>query len=325
MSVARADIRYIRRYKPAELRRAPRGRLIVSTRAAVVCFVLAGAALQHIMAVASPEQAPAPLVVTAPPALPVRAAATVSAPHPAAAAPTYALLHSAGAASAHASPHSAVKALPPTPMLPAASNKPPSRPSVVKRASIVPVSGGARALSALLPPIGAAGDLRRMAMAANPEGNIMHVPSVSVQAIRAALSAAGSPAAAARYADHKDAAEYIWDAGRVLGVDPAVLMAIFKNESLFGTRGMARLTNSVGNIRPLAGQPSLDGYRLYASWEQGIDSCYLLLRRYALGGATTLAQAIPTWAPASDNNDPQAYTSAALSIMGDLHAASVAP
>lgn len=153
----------------------------------------------------------------------------------------------------------------------------------------------------------------------------MHVPSVSVAAIRSALAAAGSPALGASYADGKDAAEYIWDAGRVLGVDPAVVMAIFHHESVFGTQGMARLTNSVGNIRPLAGQPSLDGYRLYRSWQEGVDDCYRLLRSYAQHGAATVPQAIPVWAPPSDNNDDSAYISSVLSTMGSLYSASAKP
>ena len=151
----------------------------------------------------------------------------------------------------------------------------------------------------------------------------MHVPSVSVSAIRAALWAAGSPATRARYADHKDAAEYIWDSGRILGVDPAVVMAIFRHESVYGTSGMARLTRSVGNIRPLDGQPQLDGYRLYRSWQEGIDDCFRLLRSYARHGATTIPQAIPVWAPPSDNNDDSAYISGVLDTMGSLYMASV--
>ncbi len=172
------------------------------------------------------------------------------------------------------------------------------------------------------PSTGAAGDARRVAMEANPEGAIMHAPSVSVAAIRATLRAVGSPVLDATYADRKDAAEYIWDSGRVLGVDPAVVMSIFRHESLFGTRGMARQTLSVGNIRPLAGQPQLDGYRLYASWQQGIDDCYRLLRSYVRDGATTMPQAIPVWAPPTDNNDDGAYISSVMATMRDLWQAS---
>ena len=174
----------------------------------------------------------------------------------------------------------------------------------------------------MMPPVGTAGDALRVALAPNPQGAIMHVPSVSVAAIRATLRQAGSPALDAAYADDKDVAEYIWDAGRVLGVDPAVVMALFWHESKFGTRGVARLTNSVGNIRPLAGQPALGGYRLYHSWEQGIDDCYRLLLSYARHGAATVPLAIPVWAPPTDHNDVHAYIASVLGTMGTLYAQS---
>jgi hypothetical protein len=176
--------------------------------------------------------------------------------------------------------------------------------------------------SRLLPPVGAAGDALRMALAPNPQGAIRHVPSVSVGAIRAALRQVGSPALHASYADGKDVAEYIWDAGRVLDVDPAVVIAVFWHESKFGTRGVARLTHSVGNIRPLPGQSALDGYRLYHSWQEGIDDCYRLLLSYARHGAATITVAIPVWAPPVDHNDVAAYIASVRSTMGALYAQS---
>jgi hypothetical protein len=180
-----------------------------------------------------------------------------------------------------------------------------------------------RAQSAVLPAIGPAGDVLRSAMAPNLDGQIMHVPSVSVTEIRSALTADQSPILATSYADNKDAAEYIWDSGRVLDVDPAVLMAMFRYESAYGTRGVAQITQSVGNIRPLSGQPSYQGYRSYASWQEGIDDCYRLLLHYARHGAPTVADAIPTWAPADDNNDPSAYVAGVMQIMTELYQGSI--
>jgi hypothetical protein len=181
-----------------------------------------------------------------------------------------------------------------------------------------------RSLSAVLPEVGPGGDDQRTALSPNIDGQILHAPSVSVAEIRAALNAVQSPILSTSYADNKDAAEYIWDAGRVLGVDPAVLLAIFRYESAFGTRGVARITQSVGNIRPLAGQPSYQGYRSYGSWQEGIDDCYRLLLQYARQGATTVGDAIPTWAPADDNNDPAAYVAGVMQIMTELYQGSIA-
>lgn len=304
MAIARMEPVYTRRYSPAGLRGAPvERRFRTPRRALAVGCLLAGGALQHVLATMPAEPQPAPLAV----------AGLVSAPAAAA--------HSSGVVAqpvrVQAAAAGTARVAAPPRHRPLAAARP--APSAARRPA---VSVRALHVSALLPPPGASGDAARTAMLANPQGVIRHLPSVSVAAIRAALRAAGSPLLDTTYADGKDAAEYLWDSGRVLGIDPAVVMAIFKYESAYGTRGVARLTYSVGNIRPLAGQPSFEGYRLYSSWEEGIDDCYRLLRRYAGAGADSVSLAIPTWAPAGDNNDPGAYVDAVLNIMSSLYSAS---
>jgi len=306
MAIARIDPAYARRYTPAVARRAALERprpAVFSRHSLVLGLVVAGALLQH--ALVSMPLEPQPV---RPGFLSPSAALAAPAPRPAQA-PTRAITA--------ASTTSNIKAI-------TARRLPAVLPSAGSRVALPAPTQASKLskLSVVLPPVGAFGDAHRLALAANLDGAIMHAPSVSVAAIRAALQAAGSPALDAAYADHKDAAEYIWDSGRVLGVDPAVVMAIFQHESAFGTRGMARQTQSVGNIRPLPGQPQLNGYRLYASWQQGIDDCYRLLRSYAANGAGTIPQAIPVWAPPSDNNDDSAYIASVLDTMSALYAAS---
>lgn len=301
MAVARVEPAYVRRYHPQDLRDRPvERRTRTPYRAIAIGVILAGGLVQHVLATAAAEPQPTPLAATL--SVPAAAAAP-SLGHPVAH-PAMRQTRVAGFLRSVAT-HSPAR-IPPSP--------------AIKGHPLTVVS--MRRQSPLLPPVGAAGDARRAAMAANPQGAIMHVPSVSVAAIRSTLQAAGSPALGASYADRKDAAEYMWDAGRVLGVDPAVVMAIFHHESVLGTQGMARFTNSVGNIRPLAGQPSFNGYRLYASWQEGIDDCYRLLRSYARNGAATIPQAIPVWAPPTDSNDDSAYIASVLSTMSSLYASS---
>lgn len=301
MAVAHLEPARVRRYNPDALRGKPMERRVrAPKRGLVVGAILAGGMLQHVLATLPAEPQPAPLAIIIPAAAPPISAAVTSAPHvsvtPArSVAGLHALAPRSGAPAAHLvtrKPH-----------------------------AILPPRHG----SPLLPPVGPAGDTFRIAIASNPQGAILHLPSVSVAAMRRALRSAGSPALGASYADHKDAAEYMWDAGRVLGVDPAVLMGIFRQESVFGTRGMAPSTFSVGNIRPLDGQPALNGYRLYRSWQEGIDDCYRLLRQYGRNGANSISLAIPVWAPPADNNDDSAYIASVLSTMNDLHAASAIP
>ena len=301
MAVARIAP-YARQYTPPALlrergARRPRPRLSLRTLALVT--IVGGWYLQHALVSMPLEAQPAPLALP-----PLSGATTMVArrtvPH---------FRHSV----APQRVRSAGASLPP-PLAKVAANQ--------KSRQVLALTISPRHAGIVLPPVGIIGDAARKALAPNPLGLIVHAPSVSVGAIRAALQAAGSPILQATYADHKDAAEYVWDSGRVLGVDPAVVMAIFHHESVYGTRGMAVLTHSVGNIRPLLGQPSLDGYRYYSSWEQGIDDCFRLLISYARHGAGTIPQAIPVWAPPSDNNDDGAYIASVLQTMGDLYAAS---
>ncbi len=315
MAVARVDPVQVRQYNPGALqtsvtRRTPR--IPVRTTAAGV--IVLGTVLQRLLVAAPVEPVPAGatagavqpgqglqvagLALSAPPhvaaGLPAASKVRVAVPHQAQA--------HASAAPAHLTHGSAVQ---------------------VHRTQLLAQTPPRRLSSSLLPAIGPAGDVQRTAMAPNLEGLILHVPSVSVAEIRSALTAAHSPILSTSYADNKDAAEYIWDSGRVLGVDPAIVMAIFRYESAYGTRGVAQITQSVGNIRPLAGQPSYQGYRSYGSWQEGIDDCYRLLLQYARHGAATVADAIPTWAPADDNNDPGAYVAGVMQIMTDLYQRSI--
>lgn len=283
-------------------------------RYVAVGLIAGGAALQHLLATLPTEPQPIPLAVTV---------ATLANNQ-------YSVVKLTAPVGHHtvrqpaAAPQIQVAAYHSSKVAQVAATAVPHKVQVIVQHNQLPaaVSHAARQLSPLLPAPGTAGDLQRRAFGVNVTGELLHLPSISVAAIRQALSANGSPILNEQFADGKDAAEYIWDAGRVLGIDPAVLMGIFKHESQYGTLGVAVHTHSVGNIRPLAGQPDWHGYRLYASWQQGIDDCYRLLRQYALHGATTVDQAIPVWAPPTDSNDDTSYISSVMATMSYLNAAS---
>lgn len=178
-----------------------------------------------------------------------------------------------------------------------------------------------------LPPPGPCGDRWRVPERPNPAGLLAAPPSVSAHGIWRALWAAGSPLAddGPRRA-HETYAEYLWDRGAALGIDPAVVMAIFREESGYGTQGMAVLTHNLGNSRPDVGQQAVCGgdgcYGYEASWFDGIDGIYSLLRRYRGQGYTTLDQIIAVWAPPSDGNNDLAYLAGVHQTMETLYAAS---
>lgn len=131
--------------------------------------------------------------------------------------------------------------------------------------------------------------------------DVRHTPSINVATIRSILQKYNSPAVGS--------AESIYNLGVEYGIDPALCLAFFVNESTAGTAGVARVTKSVGNIRTTAGYIDYQGYRKYDTWEQGIEDWYRLIRDLYIAewGLTTVDQIIPVYAPSSDGNNPDHY------------------
>jgi hypothetical protein len=158
----------------------------------------------------------------------------------------------------------------------------------------------------------------------NPEGWIDHRPSVTQQQVAHALFDAGSPLAGSwPRRDKYDYAEYIWNAGRALGIDPAVFLGFFHHESGYGLAGMATVTHSPGNLRcynsSLPGSYCDNvngGYEAYQTWFDGIDGMYALLWHYGhVLGLRHVDQVVPVWAPNSDGNNDSAYIQGVLDTM----------
>jgi Mannosyl-glycoprotein endo-beta-N-acetylglucosaminidase len=122
----------------------------------------------------------------------------------------------------------------------------------------------------------------------------------------AVLKAAGSPAASSAAAAYRAAVDH--------GVDPTVLLAVFRKESTFGRFGRAAHNRSWGNLRGGKTYP-LDsgGFRIYPTWEAGAADCARLLAIYGRnqirpGVNTSTVQRFPyVWAPSSDGNAPDRY------------------
>ncbi|HVC78888.1 MAG TPA: glucosaminidase domain-containing protein [Chloroflexota bacterium] len=126
-------------------------------------------------------------------------------------------------------------------------------------------------------------------------------PTISPARINAVLAAYGSPMSGDGQA--------IYNLGVQYGIDPAYCLAFFVHESGAGTQGEAVLTHNLGNIRAIAGLPSLDGYRYFDTWLDGAKAWYelisgLYIKQWKLA---TVSQIIPVYAPSGDSNDPTAY------------------
>lgn len=126
-------------------------------------------------------------------------------------------------------------------------------------------------------------------------------PTIDAKQINRVLAYYGSPA--------QNKGQALYDYGVQYGIDPAYALAFFMHESTFGTRGIATVTHSLGNIRATAGYESYKGYRMYSSWEAGFEDWYKLIKEQYMGEwrLYTVDQIIPVYAPAEDNNDEGAY------------------
>jgi hypothetical protein len=125
-------------------------------------------------------------------------------------------------------------------------------------------------------------------------------PSISAAFINRVLAAYHSPAAGKGQA--------LYDDGLAYNIDPVYALAFFLEESRLGTQGVARVTHSLGNIRASPGDANYEGYRRYASWEEGFADWYRLIADdYVAHGLSTIDQIVPVYAPASDGNDEAAY------------------
>ena len=135
-------------------------------------------------------------------------------------------------------------------------------------------------------------------------------PSVSAAQIDAILAGYGSPAAGQGVT--------LYDLGVQAGIDPAYALAFWVVESQAGTRGVARSTRSLGNIRCTPDWPRcVAGYRAYASYAAGMADWYTLITTLYIRdwGLTTPAAILPRYAPMSDGNDPAGYAATVVGLV----------
>lgn len=136
--------------------------------------------------------------------------------------------------------------------------------------------------------------------------NIKGPPSATPEQIQTFLEKMGSPAA-------KEAgfSQALYDACTDRGIDPAVAVGFFLQESTCGRYGRGHDNHSMGNIKGTAPESGgTDGtFRKYDTWAEGardwarlIDEAYVEKR-----GLTTLSQVISVYAPSSDGNNEAKY------------------
>jgi hypothetical protein len=145
--------------------------------------------------------------------------------------------------------------------------------------------------------------------AASGDYSVTGPPSLSVEQIERVLAKYGSPA--------QGHGRTLYDLGVRYGIDPAYALAFFVHESGCGTKGVARFTMSIGNIRWSQGYENYEGYRKYNSWAESMEDWYKLITDLYIGqwGLRTVDQIVPVYAPAADRNNPPSYIASVKSMV----------
>jgi len=138
-----------------------------------------------------------------------------------------------------------------------------------------------------------------------PDYTILAPPRISSAKFAQILRQGSSPA----YPE----ASTCYSAAVNAGVDPTVLLAVFRKESTYGRFGRAHDNRSWGNLRTSPNYPTVNGFVRYPSWTAGAADAARLLAIYGrnqirAGKNTSTIQTMPyVWAPASDGNGPDRY------------------
>ncbi|HEY9733655.1 MAG TPA: hypothetical protein V6C89_17170 [Drouetiella sp.] len=123
------------------------------------------------------------------------------------------------------------------------------------------------------------------------EPSLWGAPTISAAGIDKVLRDNRSPAAGM--------GAYIYDQSVAHGINPAFALAMYGQESTFGTKGAAVRNHSFGNIRD-----GRHGYKHYGDLKEGIDDWMRLMDNYR---GKSLAGFVHKYAPGSDGNNTGGY------------------
>jgi hypothetical protein len=155
-----------------------------------------------------------------------------------------------------------------------------------------------------------------------------HGCSLTADEVEAVLKAYNSPAAGGEVA--QASVTYC----KEYGIDNAYWLAMFIRESTAGTAGAAVETANTGNVICVEGYACKGRFAdMQGDWARGTELHMRLLKCYRDGGGSgcdglwqgkkhdTIVDAIATWAPTEDNNDPASYASAVRKDVSNWRAA----
>jgi hypothetical protein len=117
-------------------------------------------------------------------------------------------------------------------------------------------------------------------------------PSISAAGIDKVLRENHSPAAGM--------GSYFYDSAVSRGINPAFALAMYGQESTFGTKGAAVRNHSFGNIK------GAHGLKHYSDAKEGVDDWMNLMSSDSYHGKG-LSEIVNRYAPSNDGNNPRSY------------------
>ncbi len=89
-------------------------------------------------------------------------------------------------------------------------------------------------------------------------------------------------------------------------INPLLVLFMYKQESSYGTKGVATLTKSIGNERGIGPAGSYFGFAAYNNMSEALNATIKNMKRLISSGYTSINQLISKWAPSTEN-DTNAY------------------
>ncbi len=85
-------------------------------------------------------------------------------------------------------------------------------------------------------------------------------------------------------------------------VNPLLVLLMYKQESSYGTKGVARVTKSIGNERGIGPAGSYSGFAAYHNVNEALNATIKNMKRLISLGYNSIGKLINKWAPSTENN-----------------------
>ncbi len=112
----------------------------------------------------------------------------------------------------------------------------------------------------------------------------------------------------------KDKADFFVETCIKERVNPLLVLLMYKQESSYGTKGVARVTNSIGNERGIGPAGSYYGFAAYHNMNEALEATIKNMKRLISSGYNSIGKLISKWAPNTENDTTRYINSLIMGI-----------